>query len=306
MKSQRDTFWEEVYNLMLKDEDIVIVIADMGAPFLDNIRRDFPKRVVDVGIAEQNAILISSGLALEGKKVFVYAIAPFITLRCLEQIRVQNSIMKIPITIVGVGAGFGYPDSGPTHFQLEDIAIMRALPGIIINSISDNFMAKRVVQFSYECEQTNYIRLDRELSDVDLTRSKNSFNWGYYFTNYKQLPSKDCVITTGNMTQYTSLFLDEDIIDIHTIPIIEEYFILSIGNYRSLITIEEHFLSGGLGSYILEILNKYNINIPIKRIGLDPDKGYCYRYGGREDLRNYYNIDKEGIMKQINEFKNGL
>jgi Transketolase, C-terminal subunit len=87
---------------------------------------------------------------LAGKHIFTYAIAPFIALRCLEQIRVENAIMKIPITIVGIGAGFGYEDSGPTHHLTEDIAVMKSMPAITIHSVTDSVMASAFAEMSYK------------------------------------------------------------------------------------------------------------------------------------------------------------
>src|SRR5208337_802879 len=161
-QSQRDAFWEALYEVAKDNHDVIVISADMGAPALDVFKRDLPGQFLNVGIAEQNAITIAAGLSLAGKKVFTYAIAPFITLRCLEQIRVENAIMNIPITIVGVGAGFGYPDSGPTHHLVEDIAILRAMPHITINSMTDGVMSSAFAQLSCTGKNTNYIRLERQ------------------------------------------------------------------------------------------------------------------------------------------------
>ena len=153
--TQRDAFWNRVYELQKERGDIVVVSADMGAPALDQFRKDFPSRWVNVGIAEQNGILVSSGLAMTGYRVFVYAIAPFITLRCIEQTRVNSGIMNIPITIVGVSGGFGYIDAGPTHHSTEDLTMMRAMPHMTINSISDNTMAAAAADTSCQMKNTN-------------------------------------------------------------------------------------------------------------------------------------------------------
>ena len=128
--SQRDSFWNKIYEIARDDRRVVIVSADMGAPALDQFRLNLPGQFINVGIAEQNGILVASGLAREGKRPFFYAIAPFAVMRPIELVRVNNAIMNIPITIVGVGAGFSYEDSGPTHHLLEDIALMRAFPNI--------------------------------------------------------------------------------------------------------------------------------------------------------------------------------
>ena len=161
--SQRDAFWTRIFEIAKKDHNVVVISADMGAPALDNYRKKLPSQFVNVGIAEQNAILIAAGLCMTGKKVFVYAIAPFLVLRCLEQTRVLNAVMNNPITLVGVGAGFGYEDSGPTHHITEDIAIMRAMPRIEICSITDSVMASAFADISYNMKTTNYVRLDRLL-----------------------------------------------------------------------------------------------------------------------------------------------
>jgi transketolase len=161
MGTMRDSFFDTLYKIARRDPDVMLVDADMGAPSLDKFRRDMPAQFVNVGIAEQNAISVAAGLTLGGKKAFAYAIAPFITLRCYEQIKVNMCSMKIPVACVGVGAGFSYEDSGPTHHTTEDIAIMRALPNMTIFNVSDNIMASACAKIAYEYESPLYVRLDR-------------------------------------------------------------------------------------------------------------------------------------------------
>lgn len=304
--TQRDVFWNKIYDLAKKDRNIVVVSADMGAPALDKFRVDLPEQFVNVGIAEQNAILIATGLAMTGKHPFVYAIAPFVTLRCLEQIRVENSIMNIPITIVGVGAGFGYDDSGPTHHLIEDIAILRAMPNIVINSISDNVMAGAVAEKSCSMPVTNYVRLDR-LPSRDIYDEGTKFNEGLAVL---QKGNDGYILTTGDMAN-TALDvarklkrnnLSVGVVDIYSIPINESLLTQTIEQVKFIVTLEEHFLPGGLGSAVCEILADANVSIPVKRIGLSLKKGYCYEYGGREEIRKYYGIDTDGVLKQLKDF----
>ena len=159
--SQRDAFWSRVYELAKKDKDIVLVIADMGAPALDQFRSELFSQYIDVGIAEQQAIALSAGLALNGKKPFAYAIAPFISLRCYEHIRVNLSSMKLAVTIVGVGAGVSYDDSGPTHHAVDDLSALRILPNLKIHNITDSVMARSFADISMQMVGPNYVRLDR-------------------------------------------------------------------------------------------------------------------------------------------------
>jgi transketolase len=141
----RDAFLERVWRAMGEDESIFFTCADFGSPVLDKIREQFPDRFVNVGIAEQNLINVSAGLAIEGYKVFAYAIAPFITMRCYEQIRVSLALLSVVrpmnVNLVGVGAGYSYVVSGPTHQCYEDLSIMRALPNFSIYSPADHVTA---------------------------------------------------------------------------------------------------------------------------------------------------------------------
>ena len=302
--SQRDAFFSRVYEMMKEDQDIVIIVADMSTPVFDKVRKEFPDRFINVGIAEQNAILIASGLAQQGKKVFVYAIASFMILRCFEQIRVENSIMGIPITIVGVGAGFSYDDSGPTHHLFEDIAMMRLLPNMTIHSITDNYMARKVAEESIEMETPNYVRLERHVEpdiysdNLDLSQGINEL-----------IKGKDAyLISTGIMSrqslQLSKAFekkkISLGVIDIHRIPCDEQTLIGLVKNVPSLVTLEENFLPGSLGSYVLEILSDNGLNNDVKRFGVS--NGWVYRYGGREDNRKYHGIDEKTLINEIEKF----
>jgi len=303
--TQRDSFWNKVYDLAKENKDIIVLSADMGAPSLDKFRTDLSAQFVNVGIAEQNAILVASGLAREGKRVFVYAIAPFITFRCLEQIRVNNSIMKIPITVVGVGAGFGYEDSGPTHHMIEDIALMRSMPDIVINSISDSTMAAAIAEMSTKMERANYVRLDRLVLPTLYSEGED------FSSGVSTLKQGDVYIAaTGGMAHVAleaAEKLSKDgmnvgVIDVYTIPINEKNFIEAIGGSQKLIALEEHFVSGGFTSAVCEVLQDNGVIIPVKRIGLSMDKGYCYEYGGRDVIRQHYGIDADSVAQKINEF----
>lgn len=304
--TQRDAFWNRIYELAKVDHNIIVVTADMGAPSLDKFRTDLPSQFVNVGIAEQNGILIAAGLAMSGKRPFVYAIAPFITLRCLEQIRVESCIMNIPITVVGVGAGFGYEDSGPTHHLTEDIAILRAMPNIVIHSISDNVMAKAIAEMSCTMAVTNYIRLDR-LPSPDIYDEGTDFSEGLAVLSEGQ---GGYIVSTGNMV-HTAIEAAKEleqkgvclgVIDIYAIPINQRLLIEKLGQARRVITLEEHFLAGGLGSAVCEVLIDAEQSMPVKRLGLCMEKGYCYEYGGRDIIRKYYGIDKNGVVKQVEDF----
>jgi len=306
--TQRDAFFDRLYELARRDSSVVIVAADMSAPALDKFRKDMPAQFVNVGIAEQNAILIASGLALTGKKVFAYAIAPFITLRCLEEIRVENSIMNIPITIVGMGTGLSYDSDGPTHHLIEDFAVLRAFPNIEINSITDTVMADAYADISCGLNHTNYVRLDK---DFYPTVYEPGFDFSEGIAKVRD-GGENIIITTGPMVHAANEIASssklEDIgisvVDVFRIPINEPLLLDMIDGARRIITLEEHFLPGGLGSAVCEVLNDNMVSIPVKRLGLDINAGYkhCYKYGGREIIRGCHGIDKASLEKVIGTY----
>ncbi len=301
--SIRDALFNRLYEIAKDNKDVVIVSADMGAPSLDKFRKDLSSQFVNIGIAEQNAITISAGLAMGGKKVFAYAIAPFITLRCYEQIKIELAAMNLPVTLIGIGAGLSYSDSGPTHHTTEDLSIMRVLPNMTVNNITDSVMSAAFADISCKMNSPNYLRLDRELlPDI--------YNKGCDFSSGLTILRKSndiYIVATGNMVHRALEISDElkkhsvdiGVIDLYTLPINEKLFLEVIGNVKKIITLEEHILYGGMGSAVVEVLADNNKVIPIKRFGLDFKKGYCYKYGGRKHMQSLYGLDADSIVKAI-------
>ena len=156
----RDAFFEELYIIAQEDKSVVFLTADMGAWGLTKFREDMPDRFFNVGVAEQNLINVSAGLTLAGKNVFAYAIAPFITYRCYEQIKVNLCDNKLPVTIIGAGSGLTYKTDGPTHHCVFDIPIMRVLPVTILTPHNED-EARQSVRMGYENAMPTYVRLGR-------------------------------------------------------------------------------------------------------------------------------------------------
>ncbi|MDD1710181.1 MAG: transketolase, partial [Methanoregulaceae archaeon] len=192
----RDAFFDELYTIAEQDRNVVFLTADMGAFSLERFRRDFPDRFINVGIAEQNLVSVAAGLALAGKRVFIYAIIPFITLRCLEQIKVDLCVMKLPVAIIGSGAGFTYSSDGPTHHAIEDVSIMRALPGMTIYNPSDQVTAKRAARLAAQGTGPVYVRLDKGAWPM-LYRPDENLSTGLALLRNG---SKLLIIATGCMT----------------------------------------------------------------------------------------------------------
>ncbi len=301
--TMRDTFWNRVYELAKEDRDVIIVSADMGAPALDKFRSDLPGQYVNAGIAEQNALLIATGLALKGKKVYAYAIAPFITMRCFEQIRLYPAGMNLPITVVGVGAGVCYEESGPTHHAVEDISILRILPHMTIYSASDNQMTHSFADITYRQKSPNYVRLDRIVLP-NIYPDGTDFSEGL---GILRPVAEKTIIATGSMIN-TALQVSDTlrekgisvgVIDAYSIPIQIEKFRKATKNASVLYTLEEHTLPGGLGSQVCELVMDYNLPLKVRRSGFDFSQGYCYTYGGRMEIHRQYDLDVESLVSKI-------
>ena len=205
-KMMRDVIIERIIDEMSRNKRIFFLAADFGAPSLDRLRENFKDRFINVGIAEQNLINVATGLGLEGFTVFAYAIAPFLTMRAFEQIRVNLSlhaqVRELNVNLVGVGAGLSYEVSGPTHHSLEDMALMRLLPNFSVLSPCDTISALDCVEYAFRNKGPKYIRLDgKPLEAVYSGRLMPDMDKGF---REIRKGSKVCLIATG-YTTHTAL-----------------------------------------------------------------------------------------------------
>lgn len=297
--SMRDALFGTLYDRALEDKEIVIVTADMGAPSLDKFRENIPERFFNVGIAEHNMIAIASGLASEGKKVYTFAIAPFITSRCFEFTKLNAGLMKLPIKLVGVGAGFSYDDSGPTHHTTEDISIMRAIPHLEIYSPSDSVSAAKITEMTINSQVPAYLRLDRKVLPK-IYQEDEKFESG--FKEYK-IGKKVGIVTTGNMVhnalEVSSKFgEDVGVIDVYRLNPINPRIADTLRQYKNIVTLEEHLLNGGLGSIVSELITDNSLPVQLKRIGLND---FIYAYGGRENIQKVCGIDTDLVTREISK-----
>lgn len=298
----RDAFFNEVYAIALKDPNVIFLTADMGAFSLDAFKKDLSSQYINVGVAEQNLVSIAAGLALGGKKVFIYSIAPFVTQRCYEQIKVDLSCMRLPVTIIGSGPGITYSSDGPTHHAIQDVAIMRALPEMTILNPSDPATATAAAKISYKNDGPVYVRIDKGKLPL-LYDDEEDFSDGLALLK----KGRDLmIITTGVMVHQAFKVIDElakhsidaGIIDLYRIkPINEELLLSIIEKSNRIATLEEHSIIGGIGSAISEILVDNGKTYPLKRIAIT-DKN-CVGYGDREWMYSFYDLDVNSITKTI-------
>jgi len=298
MEAMRDVFINELCKIAEYDKQIVLLSDDFGAPSLDKFREKYNStQFFSIGVAEQNLINIAAGLALEGKNVFVYMISSFIS-RCYEQIKLNLCAMNLPVTILGIGAGFSYDIDGLTHHSLEDLSILNVLPNITILNISTTEMIPEFVKFSYRNKNGPlYIRMDRKNYSLDYSE-ENSFCDGFTYLgcNYPSLT----IITTGTMVhkalevsnKLKEYWVTADVIDIYRIKPINKDLLLDSVASKKILVLEENFNT--LGKEISYIFSNKNVNIKYFNI-----PNFCFENNTRNKLHKSFGIDVDTIVKGI-------
>lgn len=304
----RDAFFTGLYEIFKKDKNCIFITADNGAPTLDRFAKDFPKQYYNVGIAEQQLIGMACGMAFEGKKVYTYAIAPFVTIRCYDQNKLDMCAMNLPIINLGVGAGYAYDIMGPSHHMVEDISVMRTLPNLVMYGPSDVTTARALVDISYQNPSPQYIRFDRA-GIPDLYEGQNIHFEDGLVQAYGNGTSDVTIIATGIMV-HNALKVAKNlqqqgirasVIDLFRLkPINQELLLELIKNSRSLVTMEEHLLAGGMGSAVIEILSDRDVKIPTLRIG--QDDRFVFDYGGREVIWEKYGLDVASVTQKVSSW----
>jgi len=296
----RKAFIETLIKQARQDNDIWLLVADVGFNLVEPFRDRFPDRFINVGIAEQNMIGVAAGLALSGKKVFCYSLGNFPTLRCLEQIRNDICYHNLPVTIVNSGAGLYYGALGSSHHATEDIAIMRALPNMSVLSPCDPTETRFCADYIFNQSAPFYLRLqgshDENYFNVDTT-----------------INCDNIILATGSITGEAliakELLRDKKIdVNVLSVPIIkprsmELFELIYRKKCKRIYTLEEHNLDGGFGSSVLEeVVEWCEKPLLIYRFGLQ-DK-LCKEVGSQQYLRRLNGIDAEGIANKIREVVN--
>ena len=295
----RDVFIDEVFKHALKNKNIYFTTPDMGAPALDKFRKQIPRQFIHAGISEQNMISMAAGLSVQKKNVICYAMSPFITSRCYEQIKCSISAMNQNVTLVGIGVGLGYADAGPTHYSTEDIATMRVFPNIEILTPADAHSTKVIARECSKKSKFRFLRLDRDI--LPNIYNKNNFNLKKGYSEIRKGKNK-CVISSGYLLHKVNKILKENknnfgLIDLFRIKPFPVSLINKIKNFKEIIVVEEQWLDGGMGSIILEQLNHYNCLNKVTRIGLK--SRYFFENGGRDYLHQTYGLSEKILKNKI-------
>ncbi len=299
----RSTFIKSLEKFAEEDDSLFLLTGDLGFRLFDRFRDAYPQRFIDAGVAEANMIGVAAGLALSGKNVYCYSIATFLTTRCLEQIRIDLCYQNLNVKLVGVGAGWSYGLEGMTHHAIEDISIMKSLPNMTVVAPGDPLEAEAVIAESVIYKGPLYIRLGKD-NDPQVHKSIPNFKIGKGMIIDK---GRDLtIIATGTMLHATktalgilaSKGLRATLISMHTIkPLDVELIEECAKDSKAIFTIEEHSITGGLGSSVAETLIELNYKGLFRKIGL-PDK-YGPDIGGRDYLQQKHHLTPAAIATRI-------
>lgn len=299
----RTAFASTLLEQATKNKNIILLTGDLGysvfEPFIDTL----PKQFVNAGISEQNMTGMAAGMAIEKKIPFIYSIIPFVTMRNFEQIRNDICYQNLNVKIVGVGAGFSYGPYGHTHHGLEDVGILRTLPNLVIFSPGNSAEVKFATEQAVKIKGPVYIRLGRD----ETTSTPDAFGKLQFGKGVRLAKGKDVlIITTGTMLR-TSMdvvkLLKEDgtsvgLVSLHTLkPVDEDLIIKEANSVKTVFTIEEHSIIGGLGSIISDVLTQNDVRIKFRKIGV-PDR-FTKVIGNQEYMRRANGLSTEQIFKYI-------
>ena len=300
-KFQRDEVIKIIYKAAQKNKKIFFLSADFGAPALDDYRSNLKKQFVHLGICEQNMIDFACGMSLEGAKVYVYAMAPFLSVRCYEQHKTATCLMNANVCSIVTGIGLSYANSGPTHYSTEDFACLRALPNSMIFTASDPSVAREIAKKTLKLNKPIFIRLDRKSNnDLNSNVSSKEIDNGYRFLK-RNRNAKLAIISHGTIIERAVKaynLLDKkisskvNIIDLIQSKPLSKAFKSHLNLYNEILTLDEQTNIGSLGSLIRE-----NINKSVNSLAL-PDK-FIFENLGREKLLDQNNLSVKNIGNKI-------
>jgi transketolase len=299
----RDAFIRAVTELAAEDPSVMLITGDLGFKVLDDFAERFPSSFLNAGVAEQNMTAVACGMAMAGARAYTYSIGNFPTLRCLEQLRNDVCYHHADVTVAAVGGGLSYGPLGMSHFATEDLAILRALPGITVVSPSDPWQAHALTHQMHAAGGPHYLRIDKSSAGlpegpVALGRARQA-----------RAGSDAVIFATGGilgeamaaaeMLAHTGV--EVRVVDLHTLkPLDAEAICEAAEACGVVLTLEEHTIIGGLGGAVAEACLSGGARVErFVRLGLDDRHPTVV--GDQAYLRAHLGIDRHGVVRALRE-----
>lgn len=301
----RNAFADELTKLGQEDSRLVMLSGDIGNRLFDKFRAACPERFINCGVAEQNMTGVAAGLAMSGMRPVTYTITPFVTTRCLEQIRTDVCYHEAPVIIVAVGAGLSYAGLGPTHHACEDISFLRSLPNMIVCAPGDAWEVRAALRAALAQDRPVYIRMGKKGEPKVHPGPIEGFQLG------KAITIEDgadvAILSTGNMlpeaVEAGHLLREHGVsakvVSFHTVkPLDEACLSDAFARFKAVVSVEEHSLIGGLGSAIAEwAVDEGQDTRKLLRIGT-PDK-FFKKSGEQEFAREQLGLTGHAIAHAV-------
>jgi transketolase len=293
---QRGSFAIAIEEIAAHDKELMVLTADLTTlTGLTRFKEKFPEKFLNIGIAEQNMVGIAAGMAKEGKNVFITTYANFLAMRAYEQIRIQLGYMRLGVKVIGTGSGLAMGMSGNTHYGIEDIALMRAIPGLMVVSPADGTETTKVIKGAAEHHGPVYIRLSGTLNNPIVYTEDYPFEFGKAVLLKKGTDVS--IIATGTMVHESLVAADilqketgisASVINMHTIKPLDAVAIHGACKKSKLIvTVEEHSVIGGLGGAVAECISEI------------PDAPRCIKIGIQDTFQKVgdyqYLLEQNGL-----------
>ncbi len=305
MQDFRDAAFDAIREILKVDKKVMILTNDMGAMGLDSLREEYPDHVVNMGIAEQNLMSVAGGLAQTDRVVFVYGITSHMTLRCLEQFRLDACAMKLPVILLGVGSGLAYGADGPTHHAINDLGAMGSIPGLTILNPADAPSTATLVDWAYTQKGPAYVRLDKD-SHQPLYGTHSFYREEGFST--LRTGADIALISTGMMVhravQVADILeregIESTVLDVFRLsPINREGIRQILQDIPLVVSVEEHAGPGGLGSRLAELIVDADLPLRCHRLML-PER-FFLGAATREYIHEQCGLSVEKICQTVRD-----
>jgi transketolase len=301
----RNAFISELVSLASEYEHIALLVGDLGYSVVEPFAERFPERFINAGVAEQNMAGLAAGLASEGYHVFTYSISNFPTFRCAEQIRNDIDYHKLPVTTVAVGGGLGYGTLGYSHHAIQDFALMRSMPNMLLAIPSDPMEVRACLRYLIKHPQPSYLRLGKA-GEPSLHKSIPEVapgRWLKIDESTQKQTNQLIILTTGAIAGQAKSWVNQIELEdyqLYSLPLWGMQHKLDqvnyVGNCKKLVTVEEHLIDGGFGSWISEALEiNRNPHLVKRSLGIQPS--VCGMVGDQEYLKQANGLTKDHLLR---------
>lgn len=299
----RAAFSEALVRLAKADPNVLLLTGDHGYALFDDFRRECPAQYINAGIAEQNMVGMAAGLARAGFRPFVYGLSAFVPVRVVEQIKLDVAHDKLPVILIGDGAGFVYSHLGTSHQSTEDIACTRAIPELSVYAPADRFEVTACMDLAYRSHAPVYLRMGKS-DRGDVHTSALNAKAGALF-EVKPGAGEVTFLATGALVRAAidiaaKSYPDAAVWSVPFIKPIDTQQVVAIcQRSRVIVTLEDHSVLGGLGSVIAEIASEF---APLRILRVGVRDRFSHHCGSYEYLLKEHGLDHPAIEQQIHDF----